>query len=80
MSEKSSKNLVVQAFRMGIELFSALVLGVGVGWALDHWLSTRPIFVVIFSLLGFAAGLNNVYKFSRQLQQNDKDCDHGGEK
>ncbi len=42
--------------RVGVELLSALVVGVGIGWALDRWLHTSPLFLVVFVLLGGAAG------------------------
>ena len=48
--------------RVGVELVSALVVGVGIGWLLDRWLGTRPIFLAIFVLLGGAAGVLNVWR------------------
>jgi ATP synthase protein I len=48
--------------RVGIELVSALVVGLGIGWLLDHWLHTTPVFLAIFVLLGGAAGVMNVYR------------------
>ena len=48
--------------RVGVELLSALVVGLGIGWALDHWLHTTPLFLVVFVLLGGAAGVANVWR------------------
>src|ERR1700760_1929152 len=48
--------------RVGVELVSALVVGVGIGYVLDRWLGTRPIFLAIFVLLGGAAGVLNVWR------------------
>lgn len=48
--------------RVGVELVSALMLGVGIGWVLDLWLGTRPVFLAIFVLLGGAAGMLNVWR------------------
>jgi len=39
-----------------------LVVGVGIGWLLDHWLHTTPVFLGIFVLLGGVAGVLNVYR------------------
>ena len=50
------------AFRTGIELVSALVVGVGIGFLLDKWLDTTPWFLVVFFFLGAAAGILNVYR------------------
>lgn len=55
------------AFRIGVELVAALVVGVGIGWLLDMWLGTRPWFMVVFFFLGSAAGMLNVYRAMRGL-------------
>ncbi len=48
--------------RAGVEVVSALVVAVAIGWALDHWLHTLPLFLIIFVVLGGAAGLANVWR------------------
>jgi ATP synthase protein I len=48
--------------RVGVELVSALVVAVAIGWGLDFWLGTRPIFLAVFVLLGGAAGVLNVWR------------------
>ena len=48
--------------RVGVELVSALAIGVGIGWLLDRWLGTKPIFLGVFVLLGGAAGVLNVWR------------------
>ncbi len=50
------------ALRIGVELVSALIVGVGIGLVLDWWLDTRPLFLVVFFLLGAGAGFVNVYR------------------
>ncbi len=48
--------------RAGLEVASALVVGVGLGLAIDWWAGTRPWFLVAGVLLGGAAGVMNVYR------------------
>ena len=55
------------AFRIGTELVSALVVGVGIGWLLDRWLGTAPWFLVVFLFLGAGAGIMNVYRTVNRL-------------
>lgn len=48
--------------RVGVELVSALAVAVAIGWGLDRWLHTLPLFLIVFVLLGGAAGLLNVWR------------------
>ncbi len=65
--------------RVGIELVSALVVGVGIGWLLDHWLHTTPVFIAVFVLLGGAAGILNVWRLMGPKGQGSRQKgSHGG--
>jgi ATP synthase protein I len=57
------------AWRMVIELTSGIVLGSGLGYGIDVLFGTLPIFLVIFSLLGFAAGVKTMIGTARELGQ-----------
>ena len=59
--EGESSALAV-GLRVGVELVSALAVAVAIGWGLDHWLHTLPLFLVIFVVLGGVAGLLNVWR------------------
>jgi ATP synthase protein I len=48
--------------RVGAELVAALLVGFAIGWCLDRWLGTRPVFLGVFLLLGGAAGMRNVWR------------------
>ncbi len=50
------------AFRIGVEMVSALVVGVAIGLLVDWWLGTRPWFLVVFFVLGAGAALLNAYR------------------
>ena len=50
------------AFRIGVELVAALIVGTGIGLLLDAWLGTKPWLLVLFFFLGAAAGILNVYR------------------
>ena len=44
------------------EFAAAIVVGVAIGWRLDVWLRTKPAFLIVFFLLGAAAGIWNVIR------------------
>ena len=48
--------------RVGIELVSALVVAVAIGWGLGYLFGGKPIFIAVFVLLGGAAGILNVWR------------------
>ncbi|GBQ66736.1 ATP synthase F0 subunit iota [Ameyamaea chiangmaiensis NBRC 103196] len=48
--------------RAGTEMIGGLAVGVAIGLGLDHWLGTRPLFLIVFAFLGGAAGILNVWR------------------
>jgi ATP synthase protein I len=49
-------------FRIGVEFVVAIIVAVGLGWAFDHVLGTRPFGMIVMFFLGVAAGMLNVYR------------------
>ena len=62
----AARDLMKRLERLNEELKAAgqapLAVGVGIGWLLDRWLGTRPIFLGVFVLVGGAAGVLNVWR------------------
>ena len=50
--------------RAGSEFVSAIILGLGIGWVLDRALGTNPAFLIVFFLLGAAAGVWNLIRLT----------------
>lgn len=74
------------ALEVAIEMVGTLAVSVGIGWVLDDWLATRPLFLVIFFFLGAAAGGLNVYRRAQRMtgegrdgERSDGDSDAGGD-
>ncbi|MGB2670945.1 MAG: AtpZ/AtpI family protein [Candidatus Acidiferrum sp.] len=55
-------NPVALAFELPFTLAGALAVGVALGYFLDRWLHTKPIFMLVFGALGFAAGVREVLR------------------
>jgi ATP synthase protein I len=47
---------------VGSQMVAATFLGAGIGWWLDKWTGKSPLFLVIFFMLGSAAGFISVYR------------------
>ena len=48
--------------RLSVELVSALVVALAIGYGLDRWFGTKPILLLVFLPVGVAAGVMNVWR------------------
>jgi ATP synthase protein I len=58
----SSSPLVGMAMRAGVELVAGVGVGTAAGYGLDKWLDTTPWLMIVFFLVGAAAGMLNAYR------------------
>jgi len=64
------------AWRMVIEMVVGLAIGFGIGYGLDSLFGTLPIFLVLFTLLGLAAGIRTMMRTAAEVQRrNAKDAE-----
>jgi len=56
-------------WRMVIELVVGMAIGFGIGLGLDIFLNTKPLFLIIFTLLGFVAGIKTMLNTARTMNQ-----------
>lgn len=59
------------AWRMVIELVTGMVIGMGIGYGLDRLFGTLPICLIIFALIGFAAGIKTMLRTATTMRQQD---------
>jgi ATP synthase protein I len=57
-----------QALKLATEMIAGVAVGGFIGWWLDWVLGTGPIFLVVFLLLGGAAGIVNVVRNAQRAQ------------
>lgn len=58
------------AWRMVIEMVAGIIIGLGIGYGLDRLFGTMPVFLVLFVLLGFAAGVRTMMRTAREVQED----------
>lgn len=57
-----------KGWRMVLELVSGLAIGAAIGYGLDVLLGTLPWFLVVLTLLGFAAGVRVMLRTAAEIQ------------
>ena len=69
----SPKQIKVQndGWRMIIELVTGMLLGVSLGLGLDYMIGSKPIFLIIFSLLGFMAGVKTMMATAKKMNETN---------
>jgi ATP synthase protein I len=53
-----------RGFRLSSEFVAAVLVGAGLGFLVDHYLRVSPGGLIVFTLLGFAAGVLNLMRAS----------------
>ncbi|MCV6595541.1 MAG: AtpZ/AtpI family protein [Mangrovicoccus sp.] len=67
------------AWRMVIELVAGLGIGFGIGYGLDSLFGTIPIFLVLFTFLGLAAGVKTMMRTAAEVHESKKTGSSGVE-
>ena len=55
------------AFKIVSELFANIIVGGSVGWTLDYFFNTKPLFLILFLIIGFISGIYTSYKSSKKF-------------
>ncbi len=66
---QNNNNIIGMAFRIGIELVAAIFVATFIGYYLDKWLGTKPIFIIILFIVGVAAGIFNVVRSAKMINK-----------
>jgi len=58
-----------KAMKISTELVAAVVVGAILGFILDNWFDTKPLLTIIFFIIGVVAGILNVIKSAKKMQE-----------
>lgn len=64
--EENSENMN-NGIRAGAEMVVTIGAGTLIGYGLDSWLETKPLFLIIFLLAGVGAGFYNIYRITQNI-------------
>jgi ATP synthase protein I len=63
------------ASMMGIHLVSGVIVGMVMGFYLDKFFGTKPWLMLIFLILGIAAGYKNMFREMQRIQKKEAEAD-----
>ena len=66
--ENPQSSNIGQAFKLSTELVAAVLVGTIIGFILDNWFDTKPWLIIIFFFVGVIAGILNVIRSAKKLQ------------
>jgi len=58
-----------KALKISTELVAAVVVGSTIGFLLDNWFDTKPLLTICFFIMGVAAGILNVFRSAKKMQE-----------
>ena len=66
--ENPQTSNIGQAFKLSTELVAAVLVGTIIGFILDNWFDTKPWLIITFFFVGVVAGILNVIRSAKKLQ------------
>ena len=66
--ENPQTSNIGQAFKLSTELVAAVLVGTIIGFILDNWFDTKPWLIIVFYFVGVVAGILNVIRSAKKLQ------------
>ena len=67
-NKKHNASPIGSAFKLSTELISAVAVGTIIGFILDKTFGTKPWLILIFFFVGVIAGISNVIKSAKKMQ------------
>lgn len=57
---------------IGVQLAATMVVYVGIGWLIDRWQDTTPVFLIVGSVVGMVAFFVQLIRVSKELSAQSK--------
>ena len=67
--DKDQPSPIGAAFKLSAELVSAVTIGTIIGFILDKTFGSTPWLIIIFFFLGVIAGIVNVFRSAKNMQE-----------
>ena len=61
--------------RLTADFLSPIVVGIFLGFWLDRWSNTTPLFLLLLFFLGVGAGFWNLYRMAKRIDEHNRALD-----
>lgn len=68
--EKVPSSDVGKAMRVAGDLMAGVVVGGAIGYGIDKWCHTSPVFFILFFFIGFVAGVRNLMRGYKESERS----------
>ena len=68
-ADKDKYAAMSMGWRMVIELVVSVMVGAAMGYGLDSLFGSLPLFLIVFVMLGFAAGVRTMMRSAEEMQR-----------
>ena len=68
-NKNQNSSSIGAAFKLSTELVAAVAVGTIIGFILDKTFGTKPWFILIFFFVGVVAGITNVIRSAKNMQE-----------
>jgi ATP synthase protein I len=70
--EWNKRNSLLWVSTLGINLVLSSIVGIGLGYGIDHVFKTQPVFTITFFFIGTFAGFRQIYKEIMKMAKEDE--------
>ncbi len=57
---------------IGVQLAATMVIYIGIGWLIDRWQETTPLFLIIGSVVGMVAFFAQLLRVTKELTSKNE--------
>ncbi|PPR79268.1 MAG: hypothetical protein CFH01_00528 [Alphaproteobacteria bacterium MarineAlpha2_Bin1] len=71
VDRQPNSRLIGLGMRVALEMIASIGVCGFIGWYVDKFFDSKPWFLLVFLILGIAAGFKSVFKIIKVIEKND---------
>jgi ATP synthase protein I len=67
MEDRKTFRQLLRYSSIGLEMGLSVAIGLGIGFLLDHYFSTKPLFLLVFFFVGIVAAFRSLFLLTKKI-------------